>query len=224
MTPSKRAFDLVVSILLLALLWPLLAVLMLVLLLVEGRPIFYVAERMRTPDEAFGLIKLRTMRPAAYGTRATGVTGGDKSARMSRLHRLLRRSRADELPQLWNVIRGDISLVGPRPPLRVYVDAFPALYEQVLRSRPGITGLASLRYHATEERLLAACRSPGETDAVYRRRCVPRKATLDMLYQRHASPCLDMWVLVQTAQAVLRRRGARNPLTRHVRRVPANGD
>ncbi|GAD54529.1 MAG: lipopolysaccharide/colanic/teichoic acid biosynthesis glycosyltransferase [Limimaricola cinnabarinus] len=227
MTAGKRAFDLVVSILLLALLWPLLAALMLVLLAVEGRPVFYIAERMRTPHEAFGLIKLRTMRPAAYGTRATGVTGGDKSARMSRLHRLLRRSRADELPQLWNVIRGDISLVGPRPPLRIYVDAFPALYERVLRSRPGITGLASLRYHATEERLLAACRSPEETDAVYRRRCVPRKAALDMLYQRHASVGLDLWILAQTMRAVLRRRDGRmlrEAPAHSTRRVPANRD
>ncbi|WP_282025346.1 sugar transferase [Limimaricola cinnabarinus] len=223
MTRAKRLFDLAVALLLLALLWPVLLVLILLLLAFEGRPVFYVAERMRTPHEPFGLIKLRTMRPAAYGTRATGVTGGDKSARMSRLHRLLRRCRADELPQLWNVIRGDISLVGPRPPLRVYVEAFPELYAQVLRSRPGITGLASLRYHATEERLLSACRSAEETDAVYRRRCVPRKARLDLVYQRHATPCFDLWLLVQTARTVLpQRRSAR--AVGPPRRVPAKGD
>lgn len=223
MTRTKRIFDLTVSLLLLALLWPVLLVLALLLLVIEGRPVFYVAERMRTPQEAFGLIKLRTMRPAAYGSRATGVTGGDKSARMSRLHRLLRRCRADELPQLWNVIRGDISLVGPRPPLRIYVEAFPELYAQVLRSRPGITGLASLRYHAVEERLLAACRSAEETDAVYRRRCVPRKAWLDLVYQRHASVCFDLRLIMETIKAVLPRPqnlGAAVPS----RRVPAKGD
>jgi lipopolysaccharide/colanic/teichoic acid biosynthesis glycosyltransferase len=153
---------------------------------------------MRTPTEAFGLIKLRTMRPAPPGSRE-GVTGGDKAARMSRLQRFLRRTRADEIPQLWNVIRGDMSLVGPRPPLRLYVEAFPELYARVLKSRPGITGLASLRYHAVEERLLAACRTPEETDEVYRRRCVPRKAALDLIYQRERSLCWDILLVLQTA-------------------------
>lgn len=206
MTPSKRAFDLAVSLVLAALLWPVLLLLVLLLLVTEGRPVFYIAERMKTPDQSFGLVKLRTMRPAPPGTDA-GVTGGDKSARMSRLHRILRRTRADEIPQLWNVICGDMSLVGPRPPLRLYVEAFPALYARVLQSRPGITGLASLRYHATEERLLAACRTPAETDAVYRRRCVPRKAALDLIYQRRRTLCWDLLLVLETAARPFRHRG-----------------
>lgn len=206
MTPSKRAFDLALSLVLAALLWPVLLLLIALLLVTEGRPVFYIAERMKTPDHSFGLVKLRTMRPAPPGTDA-GVTGGDKSARMSRLHRILRRTRADEIPQLWNVIRGDMSLVGPRPPLRLYVEAFPALYASVLQSRPGITGLASLRYHATEERLLAACRTPAETDAVYRRRCVPRKAALDLIYQRRRTLCWDLLLVLETAARPFRHRG-----------------
>jgi lipopolysaccharide/colanic/teichoic acid biosynthesis glycosyltransferase len=188
------------------LLLPLLVLLALLLLLTEGRPVFYIAERMTTPTRGFGLIKLRTMRPAPPGANA-GVTGGDKSARMSRLHRILRRTRADEIPQLWNVIRGDMSLVGPRPPLRLYVEAFPDLYARVLRSRPGITGLASLRFHAAEERLLAACQTPEETDAVYRRRCVPRKAALDLIYQRRRSLCWDILLVLETAARPFRHRG-----------------
>ncbi len=206
MTPGKRAFDLTVSLLLGALLLPVLAVLILILLAAEGRPVFYIAERMKTPTQGFGLIKLRTMRPAPPGANA-GVTGGDKSNRMSRLHRILRRTRADEIPQLWNVIRGDMSLVGPRPPLRLYVEAFPDIYGPVLQSRPGITGLASLRYHAVEERLLAACATPEETDSVYRRRCVPRKAALDMIYQRRRSLCWDILLVAETAARPFRHRG-----------------
>lgn len=206
MTPGKRAFDLVVAVLLGALLLPVLAVLVVVLLAVEGRPVLYIAERMKTPTQGFGLIKLRTMRPAPPGANA-GVTGGDKSNRMSRLHRILRRTRADEIPQLWNVIRGDMSLVGPRPPLRLYVEAYPEIYGPVLRSWPGITGLASLRYHAVEERLLAACATPEETDAVYRRRCVPRKAALDMIYQQRRSLCWDILLLAETAARPFRHRG-----------------
>ncbi len=206
MTPGKRAFDLTVSLLLGALLLPVLAVLILILLAAEGRPVFYIAERMKTPTQGFGLIKLRTMRPAPPGANA-GVTGGDKSNRMSRLHRILRRTRADEIPQLWNVIRGDMSLVGPRPPLRLYVEAYPDIYGPVLQSRPGITGLASLRYHAVEERLLAACATPEETDSVYRRRCVPRKAALDMIYQRRRSLCWDILLVAETAARPFRHRG-----------------
>ena len=197
MTPGKRALDLSVAMLAGLIALPILAVLIPLLMIREGRPVFYIAERMKTPTQPFGLIKLRTMRPSAPGTEA-GVTGGDKSDRMSDLHRLLRRTRADELPQLWNVIRGDMSLVGPRPPLRVYVEAFPELYAEVLRARPGVTGIASLRFHRREEQLLAACRTPEETDAVYRRRCVPRKARLDILYRDNQSVCGDISLIIQT--------------------------
>jgi lipopolysaccharide/colanic/teichoic acid biosynthesis glycosyltransferase len=111
----------------------------------------------------------------------------------------------DELPQLWNVLRGDMSFVGPRPPVQVYVDDFPELYAQVLLNRPGITGLASLRFHRHEERLLAACKTREETDFAYRTRCIPRKAALDMIYQRHRSFCFDLVLIWQTAKRLLLR-------------------
>ena len=203
MTPGKRLFDLSFAMILAVFLSPVILLVSVVLLLVEGAPVFYIGERMASPTRAFGLVKFRTMRPTG---EAGGVTGGDKSARMSRLHMLLRRTRTDELPQLWNVIRGDMSLVGPRPPLRVYVDAFPALYARVLRSRPGMTGLASLLFHAHEERLLARCKTPAETDLIYRRRCVPRKARLDLIYQRRRSFCFDLALVLRTAAKPFRQK------------------
>ena len=206
MTRSKRLFDLILASLLALLLSPVILLTAGLLLLFEGRPVLYIAERMVTPDRAFGLIKFRTMRP---GAARSGVTGGDKAALMSPLHRLLRRSRADELPQLWNVLRGEMSLVGPRPPLRQYVQAFPALYAQVLRSRPGVTGLASLQFHAHEERILAGCTTPAETDATYRRRCVPRKARLDLIYQARRTSCLDLLLILRTAARPFQRRNRR---------------
>ena len=205
MTWGKRLFDLGAALCFAALFWPVLLILIVLLWITEGRPIFYIAERMQSPTRGFGLVKLRTMRPAPEA--AGGVTGGDKSARMSRLHRFLRRSRADELPQLWNVFRGDMSLVGPRPPLRAYVEAYPDLYAVVLRSRPGVTGLASLRFHAQEERLLAACTTAEQTDDVYRRRCIPRKAQLDLIYQRKRSLCWDLILIGETATRPFRHRG-----------------
>jgi len=195
MTGSKRVFDLVFALALGLLLAPAGLVIALVILLVDGRPVLFLSERMTAPDRAFALVKFRTMTPAEADA---GVSGGDKAHRVTRIGRVLRRTHLDELPQLWNVIRGDLSLVGPRPPLRSYVERFPALYARVLRSRPGLTGLATLRFHAHEARLLATSRSAAETDAIYCRACVPRKARLDLIYQRHRSLCFDLVLLWQT--------------------------
>jgi lipopolysaccharide/colanic/teichoic acid biosynthesis glycosyltransferase len=111
----------------------------------------------------------------------------------------------DEIPQLWNILRGDMSFVGPRPPLRSYVERAPALYAAVLRSRPGLTGLATLHFRRHEERLLARCFTPQETDSVYARRCVPRKARLDLIYQRRPNLCADVAILWKTVMQVVNR-------------------
>ena len=195
MTASKRAFDLVFALALAVLLVPVAMMIALVILLVDGRPVLFLSERMKTPNRAFALVKFRTMTPAEADQ---GVSGGDKANRITRIGHLLRRTHLDEVPQLWNVIRGDLSLVGPRPPLRRYVERFPETYAQVLHSRPGLTGLATLRYHAHEARLLAQSRSAAETHAIYCRACVPRKARLDLIYQRHRTLCLDLVLLAQT--------------------------
>jgi lipopolysaccharide/colanic/teichoic acid biosynthesis glycosyltransferase len=206
MTPSKRLFDLVLALFLATLLAPLLLILLGWMALREGRPLFYISERMKTPDQPFRLIKLRTMRMTEAKQNA-GVSGGDKTDRISRFGHFLRRSRLDELPQLWNILRGDMSFIGPRPPLRQYVKSYPELYDNVLKNRPGITGLATLTLHAREERLLSACHTAAETEAVYTRRCVPQKARLDLIYQRNQSLCFDLWLLMRTGAKLLRRSG-----------------
>lgn len=203
MTWSKRAVDVGLAIIFGLLLIVPLALVVLLLLVREGRPILYISERMKTPTQGFWLIKLRTMRPSAENA---GVTGGDKSDRIPPIYRLLRRSRFDEIPQLWNVLRGDMSFVGPRPPLRLYVEAFPDLYAAVLRNRPGLTGLATLHFHRHEDLVLSTTSSAEETDAVYRRRCVPRKARLDLIYQQHQSGCFDFVLIWRTARRILARR------------------
>jgi lipopolysaccharide/colanic/teichoic acid biosynthesis glycosyltransferase len=137
-------------------------------------------------------------------TGDSGVSGGDKAGRVTPAGRWLRRFRLDEIPQLWNILRGEMSFVGPRPPLRQYVDRFPEVYARVLRSPPGITGLATLALHGWEERILSACRTAGETDAIYARRSIPRKARLDLIYQRHASVGFDAALLLRTAGRLIR--------------------
>lgn len=202
MTPGKRALDLILALTLGTLLGPVIAGLALWLRITQGAPVFYAAERMTTPTRGFTLWKFRTMTVAAADS---GVSGGDKAARITPAGRWLRRTRLDELPQLWNILRGDLSFVGPRPPLRQYVARFPEIYARVLQSRPGVTGLATLVYHAHEERLLAGCADAAETDAVYARACVPRKARLDLIYAAHRSVCFDLVLIARTAGKVLGR-------------------
>lgn len=202
MTPGKRMLDLGLALILSLLLGPLIAGLALWLRMTQGAPVFYASERMTTPERGFTLWKFRTMTVAGSDS---GVSGGDKAARITSAGRWLRRTRLDEVPQLWNILRGDLSFVGPRPPLRQYVDRFPALYGRVLQSRPGVTGLATLVYHGHEERLLARCADAAETDAVYGRACVPRKARLDLIYAAQRSLCFDLVLIVRTAARVLGR-------------------
>ncbi len=200
MNRAKRLTDLLLALLMAPVLLPILGALVGLLWAREGRPIFYGSERMSSPRQGFTLWKLRSMRVVETDS---GVSGGDKAARITRTGAMLRRKRLDELPQLYNILRGDISFVGPRPPLRQYVQRFPDLYAQVLRSRPGVTGLASLVYAAHEEKLLARARTPEETDAIYARACVPRKARIDLIYQRHQSVSFDLWLILLTTARVL---------------------
>lgn len=198
---SKRLFDLAACLVLALLLAPLMLGIAVMILLLDGRPVFFVSERMRTPARGFSLLKFRTMRPVAQDG---GVSGGEKAHRITRMGHVLRRLRLDELPQLWNVLRGDMSLVGPRPPMRQYVARYPVLYAQVLRSRPGVTGLGTLLTFRLEARLLARSRSAAETDRIYCRACLPRKARLDLIYQARRSLWLDLVILVKTARKVFR--------------------
>ncbi|GLS86120.1 sugar transferase [Cypionkella aquatica] len=195
MTPMKRFLD-VLAVLVLAIpLLPLGLLTALAILILDGRPVLYWAERMKTPTQSFKLAKFRSMTVRAA---ESGVSGGDKANRITKTGRFIRRTRLDELPQLWNVLKGDISFVGPRPPLREYVERFPEIYREVLKSRPGITGLATIVYHRHEELLLARCKTAAETDATYARACVPRKAKLDLLYQRRRNLRFDFYLMLKT--------------------------
>lgn len=211
---AKRVFDIVFALVLLVPLSVVMALMALVLLIVQGRPIFYVAPRMATPDRAFPHVKFRTMMHQAGDF---GVTGAHKHWRITPLGRFMRDSRIDELPQLFNILMGDMSFVGPRPTIREYVERYPEVYAQILKSRPGVTGLATLIYHRHEGRILRRCKSAEATEAAYARRCLPVKLKIDMIYQRNRSFALDLWIMWQTLVIVFykddrprrRRRGRR---------------
>jgi len=212
---AKRCLDIGIAAPLLVLTSPLLLALGL-MLAAGGGGVLFRQPRVGRGGRAFAMLKFRSMVPDAQARLeqhlATHPAAAAEWARRQKLEcdprvtalgRVLRRFSLDELPQLWNVLRGDMSFVGPRPPLPIYVARFPELYAEVLKSRPGITGLATLHFHAREERLLAPCRTAEETDAVYMRRCVPRNARLDLIYQRNRTLCLDLVLLGQTLGRVL---------------------
>jgi lipopolysaccharide/colanic/teichoic acid biosynthesis glycosyltransferase len=202
MTWRKRIFDLFFASLLVLILGPVVLLLVIYIYLKQGRPLFYVAERMKSPTESFGLIKFRTMTVVQSDQ---GVSGAHKASRVTPVGSKLRARRLDEFPQLWNILKGDLSFVGPRPPLREYVERFPQIYDQVLKSRPGVTGLATIKFHKHEDRLLSRCTTSEQTDDVYCRICIPRKARLDLLYQRDQNVCYDFDLVFQTISNLFRR-------------------
>lgn len=196
--------DRAIACLLLPVILPVLAVLYVIVVAAQGRPFLFASVRMRDPVTEFRLLKIRTMHPPPPDG-CEGALGGSDTWRITRVGAVLRRTRLDELPQIFNVVRGDIRFVGPRPPLRRHMMARPATYRRLLAaSRPGITGLATVTVHAREERILSACRSVEETEAVYLRRCLPVKLQLDLLYLERRSFWLDALILWRTFSRLAR--------------------
>lgn len=175
-----------------------LAVLYLLVVPLQGRPFIFASERMKSRQESFYLFKIRTMHPPV-GIVEEEALGGHLLDRVTPVGAILRKLRVDELPQILNVLRGDIRFIGPRPQLRKYVESYPELFDEVLKDvSPGITGLATVMFHRREECLLSACRSAADTDRVYRTRCIPRKARLDKIYRDRRCLRLNLWILWQT--------------------------
>lgn len=140
---------------------------------------FYIQERIGKNGKPFGLYKFRTMR---MGADANGqLTIGKRDNRITRVGYYLRRTKIDELPQLLNVLKGDMSLVGPRPEVRKYVDLYTDEQRKVLNVRPGITDYASIEY-VNESELLEKTDDP---DRLYIDTIMPDKIKLNMKYLEH---------------------------------------
>jgi lipopolysaccharide/colanic/teichoic acid biosynthesis glycosyltransferase len=192
MPPRKRLFDLVLSVPLAVATLPVLAAVFLANRLDGDRgPLLFRATRVGEGGHPITVLKLRTMVDA---TGPGSLLTQRNDPRITRIGRFLRKSKIDELPQLWNVVRGDMSLVGPRPEDPAFVDWTNPLHQDVFSARPGITGLAQLAY-AREEELHVG------SDAVelYRTRILPRKLRLDRWYLDHWRVALDVRILMETA-------------------------
>ena len=176
-----RFFDIVFSALGLIILSPVFLVIYVLIRLESKGGGFYVQERIGKDGVPFGLYKFRSMRS---GSDKKGlITIGERDERITRLGYFIRRYKLDELPQLWNVLKGDMSMVGPRPEVRKYVEMYNDEQRRVLSVKPGITDYASIEY-VNENELLGSASNP---DKVYIEQVMPDKINLNMKYIKNQS-------------------------------------
>ena len=192
----KRAFDILCSFLGLTVLSPVLLVVSVLVAVTSPGGVFFRQERIGKDGRPFRIFKFRSMRKDNAGLKIT--TGND--SRITPVGRFLRKSKIDELPQLINVLVGDMSFVGPRPEVADYVNLYTLYQRQVLLVRPGITGLASIRFR-NENDLLTASNDPNRT---YVEQIMPRKIDLDLEYIPHASVFYDIKLIFQTFAVVIK--------------------
>jgi lipopolysaccharide/colanic/teichoic acid biosynthesis glycosyltransferase len=199
---AKRAFDIVFAALGLMLLAPVLLLIALAVKLDSPGPVFFRQERVGRAGRLFRIHKFRTMRHATDGPQ---ITVGD-DARITRVGRLLRRAKLDELPQLIDVLSGTMSLVGPRPEVPRYVALYPpASRAKVLSIRPGITDIASIEYR-DESECLARAEDP---EREYVQVVMPRKLALAEAYVDQSSLRTDVRLILRTLALLVRRRDDR---------------
>jgi lipopolysaccharide/colanic/teichoic acid biosynthesis glycosyltransferase len=194
---AKRSVDLSIAVIALIVLSPLMLLLAAAVRRSSPGPILFRQRRVGRDGIPFLIFKFRSMRPEAGGPAITAA--GD--ARITPIGRWMRRGKLDELPQLFNVLRGEMSLVGPRPEVPHYVDLYTAEQRRVLSVRPGITGPGQVRF-CDEERLLAAQADP---EAYYVSTLLPAKLAIDLEYVGRPSLIRDLALLAQTAIALLQR-------------------
>jgi lipopolysaccharide/colanic/teichoic acid biosynthesis glycosyltransferase len=194
----KRAFDIVFACTMLVLFMPLFTALAIWVSLDSRGGVFFGQERVGKDGLSFRLWKFRTMRPQSE--KGGQLTVGSTDARITRAGYFLRKFKVDELPQLWNVVLGDMSVVGPRPEVPRYVALYSPEQRSVLDVRPGITDYASLKYFA-ESDLLAASNDPEQT---YIHEIMPAKLTLNLEYVRKHSLAGDIRIILLTGLRVLK--------------------
>ncbi len=192
----KRLFDITASMFLLAAAWPVMLFTAMAIMVESGvrQPVFYRQVRVGADWKLFKVIKFRSMRPDAEKDGRARMAKADDD-RVTRVGRFIRKTRIDELPQLWNVLKGDMSFVGPRPERPEFVEKFAEIipyYSERHRVKPGITGWAQVRYPYAED----------EADTI-------EKLQYDLYYVKNYSLLLDFLIMLQTVEVVLWRKGAR---------------
>jgi lipopolysaccharide/colanic/teichoic acid biosynthesis glycosyltransferase len=194
----KRGCDIGVSLLLLLVLWPVLLVVAVAVKLSTPGPILYRGVRSGLHGTTFRILKFRTM--VEHAESLGGPTTGTNDRRVTRLGAALRRSKLDELPQLWNVLVGDMSLVGPRPEVLEYTALYQGEGARILSMRPGITDYASIEFADLDDRVGSV-----DPDKYFRERVLPRKIALRIRYVKEWSLVSDAAIVWATVRRLVKR-------------------
>ena len=199
---TKRIFDFTVSLIGIILLMPLFLIISLVILMDSKGGIFYTQTRVGQNKVDFNLLKFRTM---CNGAESSGLlTIGDHDKRITRIGFWLRKYKIDELPQLVNILKGDMSFVGPRPEVNKYVEHYDLIQQRVLSVKPGITDWASIQF-VNESELLASSKNP---EVFYIKNIIPYKIMENLKYIDHNNLWIDIKIILLTIKSiVLKQRG-----------------
>lgn len=194
---AKRTFDIAMSIIGLIVFSPLLIVTAFVILFTSGWPVLYSPTRAGRLNKPFILRKFRSMR---FADGPISHHSGDDDPRITNVGRYMRKFKVDELPQLWNVVKGDMSLVGPRPETTEYIEHYTPEQQVILEARPGITDFASIEFAD-----LGSFLKGDDPDKMYFEKVWDRKMELRMKYVQERTFWIDLSLLFQTFSAVFRR-------------------
>lgn len=193
----KRTFDLICSVTLITVLAvPLLIISIFIKITMPG-PVFFIQERVGWHGNIFKLIKFRTMK-VAMGKGMGSFDAGD-SSRITPLGGILRKTKIDELPQLFNVLAGNMSIVGPRPEVKIWTEVYPEQWKIVHLIKPGVTDEASIIFR-NEEEILRKSLNPNET---YKNQILPQKLELYIKYVYHQSFFGDLKIILRTIKHVI---------------------
>lgn len=194
----KRLFDIVASLTGILILLPFFLVICILMVISSGFPIFYLQTRVGLNGRDFRLFKFRTMHKDS--DKKGLLTVGGRDPRVTTIGYYLRRYKLDELPQLFNVLFGTMSMVGPRPEVRKYVDLYTKEQQQVLSVKPGITDFASLEY-IHENELLAGSSNPEQT---YIQEIMPAKLALNRKYIKQQGLATDLKIIFSTIAKIIK--------------------
>lgn len=195
---AKRIFDITISLVLLTAFLPVMAAIVVGIMLSSPGPVFYRGIRTGWHGKTFRIFKFRTM--VVDAEKCGGGTSGKNDPRVYAFGRVLRRLKLDEVPQLINILIGEMSLVGPRPELPVYTDRFTAEERAILSVRPGITDYSSIRFSSLDEVVGAT-----DVDRIFEEQVLPEKNRLRLQYVRQRSFWVDLKILLSTVGCIVRK-------------------
>lgn len=193
----KRLFDIITSIIGIIILSPILLLISLLIIFESGFPILYKQKRVGKENKDFFLLKFRSMNKGA--DKKGLLTIGEKDSRITRVGYYLRKYKLDELPQLLNVLTGNMSIVGPRPEVRKYVDLYSDEQKKVLSVKPGITDYASMEY-TNENEILAKSTEP---EQLYIEEVMPKKLFLNQKYIQEMGLMTDIKIVFRTISKII---------------------